>query len=360
MDYLQEMRKTWPDDWEATLKNQEQQQLAPLGIKIAATRDHRLKFVNRHQALYDLAYQVLHKPADSDDKTVLVVAGQLFGSGKTYLGLNFIAQLRQLRETKADDAKWKMLFEKAIFDDLLRSRTIRLDLIEVWQAAKTFAPQSEDSFYRLRSALWKKLCAELLPGWTPPVLHSSVTLQEMLGHLHDALERQPIFLVLDEMGMVEKLTDLPVTETYSSGYLNEDQKTRLARYYSLWQEILPLLKHKKVFVFACGKQELLSMAGLGLLGTNTSPGLLHALFLDTFEKDHIKEIMLNTPVIAANGSYQSTSVCCLLHLLALVLLLTMWHRFAKHSAQMKTLQSINWRQQFRSRLQVYHVLYRQC
>lgn len=279
---------------------------------------------------------MLKKPNEKDDKCFLVVAGQLYGSGKTYLGQNFIDQLRKLLAEFSKDTTWACdVIVEAGLEDLLRAKTVEMTCEDVFHTG------TRDPAGDLAHALWKAFYSALFPNTDIPSLPLGASCVNILQHFEPALERQPIFLMIDEISVVEDCESIPSSINAESnagtGGLTVADATKLSRYYWLWHQIKPLIRHKKVYVYACGRQELLSLAGLKLLQSYVSPTGLKALLLDTFNKDHIKEIMRDTPVILSTADTGRTHTRTVWQCRTKLRQVTnSLHRFKKRFAEMMT------------------------
>lgn len=246
---------------------------------LLAPRELNTPFVNRDDAL-QRAWSALaanwEMAPDLSVKPVLLVTGQMFGTGKTAFGQTLLNMA---------DAHVRQLFERSeaarspAAAALRSAETVTIDL--QMHPPETFHDAAQDFDLLLSRRVWRCVlercgvpCSVADPQW----LDWKPSLQSCVGALSEhLLAGSALFLHIDEVGAIN---EWPLFFPALPGDTRE--QAALRAHHALWAALQPLLRDRRAFVYLTGRVVLI---GTGLC--TASPSRVMRLSLACLEPRHV-------------------------------------------------------------------------
>jgi len=253
-----------------------------------------LPFVDRDVELMTVWRSLLKTQLDSrchsqSWKPVLIVTGQMFGSGKTYFATNLL--------------NFRIPHISAVFNrhitevefpnraDLLAAMTLSIDCTLIRQIGISLNETLARMLFEALLVLYLVPYSEIDELWADQATpHELVSLVQRL----QLMTGRPLFVHVDEVGAIEaESLDVRWTSVFGA-------RGTFERYYSLWNELVALQK-QGCFVYVTGKLPGLWTVGRGLDKKLASPGEALHLTLSCFDASHIEELLRVTGIAALLG-----------------------------------------------------------
>ena len=268
----------------------------------------QLNFVNRNKETLELMDTLLTNAQIAEQrgkqKPYLVIAAQMFGSGKSEMGAHAVLQAQRLcNEQSALREAMVQRFGEPLVSRYLNARYIEVDM--TFFKAKKAKLDLSLAFLLYRSFLraFGAVTEVAVPFSTMP--QELETMEDVVYYfLHQ--EKDPkmgekgevaFFLHLDEVGKIESNAfDEAFPGWKGIDHSTTDVTTCLVRYYQVWEALEPLLRLPNIFLFATAKQPGFALIGQKLVPSLQSPSNLCAVVLGRLDADHVAETIRTTPV----------------------------------------------------------------
>jgi len=238
-------------------------------------------------------------------KPYLVIAAQMFGSGKSEMGAHAVSQAQRLcNEQPTLREIMVQRFGEPLVSRYLNARYIEVDMTFFEAVEGNLALSLSLLFYRSFMRAFGAPGDILAPLESMPSGIQPRTVANVVYHfLHR--DKDPkmgekgevaFFLHLDEVGKIESNTFDEAFPGWEATYGPTDVTTCLVRYYQVWEALEPLLRLPNIFLLATAKQPGFALIGQKLVPSLQSPSNLYAVVLGRLGANHVAEIICTTPV----------------------------------------------------------------
>jgi len=247
--------------------------------------DAPLPFQNRNNEISQLATdivsnfsQLVNRPrtlgAQSQYRLVLATTAQMFGSGKSSLGVNFLSELKKSRFNTCREKLAKDYSKKAV-DTLLKLVYVGVDFRMSNQALQLVNRVRIALLLALLSVCPSEKCEAAINRFNEKPI-SSFTCSQIIGCFEKMLECR-FFVHFDE---IDRLFEL-----------ESRLSTRIELLYRFWEEINGIHNRKEGSALFCsGRSPLLYLMGKGRFSQVSSPdnSTASCILLDSLKQKHIE------------------------------------------------------------------------
>eukprot|EP01087_Luapelamoeba_hula_P021254 TRINITY_DN7394_c0_g1_i1.p1 TRINITY_DN7394_c0_g1~~TRINITY_DN7394_c0_g1_i1.p1 ORF type:complete len:823 (-),score=76.90 TRINITY_DN7394_c0_g1_i1:73-2322(-) len=224
-------------------------------------------------------------------KPVLVCLQQLFGAGKTKMGLQFQRRLKILCDKQPKQrAAWEQEFGAETLKNLLDAQYVQVDLCK----AKAYRGARQ----MLGQAVYKNLAAccesNTSLGLPQPI---AFDVDDVVESFLKTNKNTSVFLHFDEVGRIEEPDFDDVQDDWRVARPEPPTlEQKLKRYYATWQALFPLLGMRRVFVLASCKQTAFSLIGRQVIPSLRSPSDAVHIHLEPLNQENVAQIAHGTEI----------------------------------------------------------------